>query len=389
MASVLNRGTRDQPRWYAKIKGHDGRWKMVTTKQRTKAQALRWALEKEAALANTQVGIEEPARELTFEEAADHWLTNHSEAACVSHDDNVGRMKHLRKAFGPMLLSEITAKRVDEFTAARKRETASGPGGKRVARWAVGTINRMLSLLRKVLNDSVTWQFLKAAPKVKLLPEPEASFDFLQRDEAERLLAWTHVNAPREFPLYATAIYTGARMGELYGLLWADVDLDRAMITIRRSYEQPFTKSKKIRRVRINQQLCAILLDWQKSLRIERKSAERGSGEAPSPRETLVFPANDGDIRPRERPPRGFGEHLSGAGCHAITFHDLRHTAASLMVMSGMHLRTVQQMLGHSTIQVTERYADLAPDFMAGDVDRLSLDTQSRWGQVREIDASA
>jgi hypothetical protein len=73
MASVLNRGSRDRPLWYAKIKDHAGVWRMVATKQRTKAQAMRWAVEKEAEIANGTVGLAS-AKEKTFSEAADYWL---------------------------------------------------------------------------------------------------------------------------------------------------------------------------------------------------------------------------------------------------------------------------------------------------------------------------
>jgi integrase len=134
-------------------------------------------------------------------------------------------------------------------------------------------------------------------------------------------------------------------------------------------YDREYAKSKKIRRVPINRQLSIILREWK--------------GRCPS--DVLVFPRSDGRMRIRERPPAGFTDDLAGARCHAITFHDLRHTAASHMVMAGMHLRTVQNILGHSTIQVTERYAHLAPDFMRTDVDRLSLDI-GRWGRLQALD---
>jgi len=68
MASVLNRGRRDRPLWYAKIKDHAGVWRMVATKQRTKAQAVRWAAEKEAPMANGAVGLS-ASKEKMFGEA--------------------------------------------------------------------------------------------------------------------------------------------------------------------------------------------------------------------------------------------------------------------------------------------------------------------------------
>ena len=65
---------------YTKIKDHDGVWKMVVTKQHTKADAVRWAAEKEAEMANVDVGLR-PANEKTFTDAPDYWLKTYSQAS--------------------------------------------------------------------------------------------------------------------------------------------------------------------------------------------------------------------------------------------------------------------------------------------------------------------
>jgi integrase len=214
LGSVFNRGTRDRPNWYGKYKDHDGRWKTVPTGKPTKLEARRWIEEAEGRIADGRVGVEAPVEEMTFDALADYWLENHSAAACVSHDDNVSRMKHLRVAFGKDKLSQITAQRIDELKAqmARKKRRAAA-GGTMEPHWQPATINRVVALLRKVMNDAVRWGYIAAAPRVKMLPVPEHDFDYLHREEAERFLSWTRENAPEDFPLYATAIYTGARMG--------------------------------------------------------------------------------------------------------------------------------------------------------------------------------
>jgi integrase len=381
MGSIVNRGTKAVPKWYVTYRDHTGRWRMVNSKQDTKARAVKYLAGLEGRVAQGKVGLEERKPENSFGELADYWLDNHSAVKCTSHDDNVSRMnQHLRPAFGNKPLSWITAERVDELAARMARETVTDEDDEEVPRWAPNTINRVLALLRKVLNDGVRWGRLPHSPKVRLLPAPETAFDYLKRDEAERLLSWAKANAPNDYPLYAAAVYTGARMGELYGLRWADVDLDNGVITVQRSYDQPYTKSKKIRRVRLNRQLALLLKDWR---RICPPAPERSGGRVES---ALVFPKIDGTMRARERPPIDFADHLAGARCHAITFHDLRHTAASLMVMAGASLRFVQQQLGHSTIVVTEKYAHLAPEFVASEADRVSLDVQNGLGQVVALD---
>jgi integrase len=376
MGSIINRGTKAAPKWYVTYKDHAGRWRMVNSKQDNRSKAMKYLAGLEGRVAHGKVGIEEPKTEGTFSGLATYWLETHSAVKLTSHEDNASRMQHLLRAFGTKPLSWITAERADELAARMARETVKDRAGKVSPRWAPNTINRVLALLRKVLNDGVRWGRLTHAPKVRLLPVPETAFDYLKRDEAERLLSWTKANAPNEYPLYAAAIYAGARMGELYGLRWADVDLAQGLMTVQRSYEQPYTKSKKVRRVRIGKQLSLELKDWH---RVCPPPASCVGEKAAPP---LVFPKPDGSMRRREAPPVGFTQHLAGARCHGITFHDLRHTAASLMVMAGAALRFVQQQLGHSTILVTEKYAHLSPEFVGTEADRVSLDVQNGLGQV-------
>ena len=373
MGSVFNRGTRDKPKWTAQWK-ENGRWRMVATKQTTKQKALRFLHLAEERVAQGRVGVEADMPGTRFSDVAETWLNNHSKVVCTSHDDNISRMKHLNAAFGRLTLPEITPQRIDAFKAKMASETVEDEEtGAKTPRWKPNTINRILALLRKILNDAVRWGLVTHAPKVRLLPVPETDFDYLHKDEAERFLSHARAAVPNDAPLYATAIYVGMRMGELYGLKWGDVDLERGIMTVRRSYGQDFTKSKKIRRVRINRQLTIVLKDW-------RRVCPPGADE-------LVFPQADGTARARERPPIGFEDLLKAARCRAITFHALRHTAASLMVMSGISLRAVQATLGHSTIAVTERYAHLSPSFQEAEADKLSLQVQVGLGQVATLDA--
>jgi len=358
MGSIINRGTKADPKWYAKYRERDGRQKMVNTYATSKQKARDFLRAAEENVARGRIGVEKRGEEKTFADLAAHWLKVHS-ASLTSHADNEGRMKHLTGAFGRLAVSAISAERVALLRARMAAETVEDDDGKRVPRWRPNTINRVLALLRKVLNDAVGWGWARSAPRVKLLSVPETSFDFLQRDEAERFLSHVTVAAPNDAALYTTAIFTGQRMGELYGLVWPDLDLSRGLITVRRSYDRPFTKSKKVRHVRINKQLSAVLKAWR--------------DVCPKGPLGLVFPLPDGGGRPRERPPKGFSDLLIAARCHPIRFHDLRHTAASLLVMAGVSLRAVQQQLGHSTITVTEKYAHLADDFVATEIAKFSL----------------
>ena len=374
MGSVFNRGTKDRPLWYVQYR-EAGRWKMANSRQTSKAKATRFLHLAEERVAQGKVGIEPEKPGTLFGAVADEWLRLHSKVELVSHEDNVGRMKHLREAFGKLQVSDITPGRIDLFksrmAAEPKRDEKGEPitdadTGEEVRRWAPATVNRTLALLRKVLNDAVRWGHLQHAPKVRLLKVPEQPFLFLRQEQASEFLALAAEKTPNDAPMYQAAIYTGARMGELYGLRWSDVDLDRQQITIARSYAQPYPKSKKPRHVPIGPELATALRAWRRDCPLAAD---------------LVFPGADGKMRPRERAPRGFAdlaEAVRVPGKDAITFHDLRHTAASLMVMAGLNLRTVQKMLGHSVITVTERYAHLGDDYVATEIAKFSLKPRLR-----------
>src|SRR5687768_6293467 len=126
MGSIVNRGTKATPRWYVTYKDNAGRWRMVNSKQDTRAKALKYLAGLEGRVAQGKVGLEERRREGTFGELADYWLETHSEAKLTSHSDNVSRMQHLRKVFGNKPPSWITAERVDELAARMARETVTG-----------------------------------------------------------------------------------------------------------------------------------------------------------------------------------------------------------------------------------------------------------------------
>jgi integrase len=166
--------------------------------------------------------------------------------------------------------------------------------------------------------------------------------------------------------MYATAVYAGLRAGELAALEWSDVDFDRRLVTVQRSFSGP-TKSDKVRYVPILDALLLLLREWRM----------RHPG-------VLVFTNRDGNMH-RESG-RIFQEVLhrvlDRAGFPRMTradkvrsymvFHGLRHTFASHWVMKGGDIFKLQRILRHQSIQMTMRYAHLAPDAFVADYGRFS-----------------
>lgn len=163
------------------------------------------------------------------------------------------------------------------------------------------------------------------------------------------------------YVLYATAVWTGLRKGKLAGLRWADIDFDRMLITVERSYDGP-TKSERTRHVLIVDKLLPVLRAWhQKCPGILVFPNERGTMHNKSAR---IFEETLHRVLKRAGFPH---ERKRGKLKPFITFHDFRHTFASHWVLAGGDIFKLQKLLGHSTIEMTMRYAHLAPDAYAAD----------------------
>jgi integrase len=163
--------------------------------------------------------------------------------------------------------------------------------------------------------------------------------------------------------MLATAIYAGLRKGELFGLRWTDLALDAGRIDVNRSYRL-LPKSGKARHLPIHPALGPILRAWRE--------------RCPVTEERLVFPVplDSGRYRMGARQDSlELPTVLAAAGCHAPAkpWHALRHTFAAHAVMAGASLYGVQRILGHSSPVMTQRYAHLAPDFLAAEVARIAF----------------
>jgi integrase len=362
VASVYNRGTKHKPRWWVEYRDLDGRRKAVPTKQPTKQQARRYAEKVEARIAAGNVGI--PER--TPEEATRHRLTVQGLADTFLRDYSSPRLKdaaryrkavghtlhHLTKSLGYMRVVDVGRSHLSQL---RDEKLSAG--------LSKATVKLILAYSSRMWNWARTEGLIDVQNPVALVDKPSVAgqamdFNFLAMDEADRLLSWARENQPTEYPAYATALYTGLRMGELWGLRWVDCDLDRGLLTVRRSYRLA-PKSGKPRAVPLNPALLPILRQWRNS--------------CPASDEAVVFPTARGFMRQKDRD-YGFKAAMAGAACHAVTFHGLRHTFASHFMMSGGNILTLQKLLGHSSVAVTMKYAHLAPDFMREEIGRLRFE---------------
>ncbi len=248
--------------------------------------------------------------------------------------------------FGSHLLSEVTALEVERFKA---EMLAEGLSPKRT--------NNLLGVLHRMLVVAHEWGFLAAVPKFKLLKVPPQEFDFLTFEEADRLVAAAD---PSWRPMVLTAVKTGLRMGELRALRWEDVDLAAGRLVVRQAAWLDQVGTTKTGQSRREVPLCEALL-----VALKQHHHLRGPLVFCN-RDGSMLSTNDCEYHLRERICRH-------AGLRRFGWHVLRHTFASHLVMRGVPLKVVQELLGHTTIQMTMRYSHLAPDVSREAVKVLDL----------------
>ncbi|OGF82911.1 hypothetical protein A2924_00590 [Candidatus Giovannonibacteria bacterium RIFCSPLOWO2_01_FULL_44_16] len=276
------------------------------------------------------------AQEQTFEKFAWKWFNSHVRANLKQsgiENTKIILRAHLIPFFGNVPIGKINTMKIDEFKAKKINEHLANK-----------SVNNYLTILNTCLKAAQEGLGLTTLPRVKLLKTPPQTYDFLTIDESNNLLANLSGMA-REIVL--TAIRTGLRKGELKALRWQDIDWVNRRLVVRHSwcrYTKGLTspKSNKFRYVPLTDDVYFMLKD---------RKQETGP----------IFYTNKRN--------QNFDywtlkckmlEACKNANLRFITVHTLRHTFASHLVMKGAPLIAVQQLLGHSDIRITMRYAHLS-----------------------------
>jgi integrase len=188
----------------------------------------------------------------------------------------------------------------------------------------------------------------------------------LTPQQTKRLLE--AVGGDRFEALYALAVTAGLRQGELLGLKWEDIDLDRSILQVRRTLSRtkgghPIFSTPKTAKGRRNVKLTAKAVEAIKDHH-ERQQKEQEELVGLWQDHTIVFPTRVGTPVSRHNlVARSFKPLLKRAGLPDIRFHDLRHTCATLMLAVGTNPKVVQETLGHANVSVTlDIYSHLLPN---------------------------
>ena len=220
---------------------------------------------------------------------------------------------------------------------------------------AAGTINKMLVMLSAALNywNRKTGGTLPNPVSGQKLKEPEGRTRWLSEEEAGRLIVAAAKNTDHLAPAIALSLCTGLRSGELLSLEWSYVDLDANLIQL----PPHITKSKKSRVVPLNATAVALI----------RGRLEYVAKHCPDSK--WVICSKKGERFKSLK--TAFKTALRLAGIENFRWHDQRHTFASWLITDGVKLPEVRDLLGHSSVKLTERYAHLAPENLIAAVERL------------------
>jgi site-specific recombinase XerD len=280
------------------------------------------------------------AKVVSFETLAEDAL-EYSKVHKSSYQHDQYRMAGLVDAFGNRAADSIAPQDFERWTADHE--------------WMPARANRYRALLSLVYRLGIENGKVSQNPArlIHHRRENNARLRWLLPDEETKLRATIDAQCPERLPEFEIALHTGMRRSEQYRLAWDCVDLDRNMLTV------PQTKNGEVRQIELN----------SAALRAFATLRERrlGSGR--------VFVHRNG--QPLVSPRCWFDGAVIEAGLSNFTWHCIRHTFASRLVMNGVDLRTVQELMGHKTISMTCRYAHLAASHKLAAVERLVVQTSS------------
>lgn len=284
------------------------------------------------------------AQSHTFPELMDRYEQEHV-ARKLRHRGLKGYMKNLRGFFGDRTLADITPKLI---VAYKNKRYADG--------MAPATINRELANLKKAFNLAMReWEWCHQNPVTRVSMEKENNKRdrWLSHEEESRLVSGC---APWLLDLVTFALHTGMRMGEILELTWRGVDVSRRTVTVLRS------KNGERRTIPVNETVLRVLKEKAKvrSLASDRVFCSKA-----------FTPLESGHLR------RAFRLALSKAKIEEFHFHDLRHTFATRLVQAGIDLYKVQQLLGHKSPIMTQRYAHHYPESLRDGVEILDRPRES------------
>lgn len=352
--SVENRGTTDVPRWYYSFMIRRVRYFGSIPEARTRAEALKVEAMKRLRVYEGRYGNEPGVRD--FCEFVDEVYMDYAKSNKVTWKHDEFRCETLKEHFRGLRFRDITPRSVEKFILVRLdsdtcRETKRSPV----------TVHKEFSLLSSIFNMAIKEEVASSNPCVKIskkvrekIPARNKRDRFMSLEEEEKLFAKGLVGLRERLrPVVTLGIHLGTRLGELKAIKRDEINLGLESLFVKlRSKGQdlkveirpnhvliPKSKNGKPRTI----PLSSVARDTFVELLANESTSD------------YVF-VNPDTGRPFTDIGRLFGKACEDAGIEDLTFHDLRHTFASRLREAGVDAITRRDLLGHSTVEMSDDY---------------------------------
>jgi len=332
---------------------------------KTKREAERAMVEAQAARQKGQ--YVEPSR-ILFRDYLQDWLKtkrNLGEQTLELYHSYL--RTHIIPSLGHIPLAKLSAHDIEMFLNSLHEKGL-----------AAGTVKRIFSVVNAALHAAETKELIakNAANKVEK-PQVSRRRELVVWDPAfVNLFLEQTKQASRHWIAVYLAVMTGMRQGEILGLRWSDIDFEKRNLTIQQTVnrhgeiKQGAKTKQSMRSVALSPETIEVLQEHRRLIMMERTAL----GSAYENHDLVVCTKFGGPVTQRTIQ-KVWTSFLKKTGAPKITFHDLRHTHASLLIKQGVHIKVISERLGHSSVSITmDTYGHLMPNMQrdaAAGLDRL------------------
>lgn len=347
-------------KWEVRVYENGRGSKRLCEKFDRKVDADTWLLEfdknKSERLINPFAGVS--FKDRFFKEEAEHWLEDSRHRFSAGHQVKARAIiTEILKHLGDFAIQKITPDFLMRFQQMQLKQELSP-----------STVNRKTEVITAILNFSVKQRRIPFNPAngFRKLRKVQKEMSFWNIEEARSFLTYASEKYPPSskqrwiYVVYLLALNTGLRAGEVWGLRPADIQRQNFILSIKRQFNRislsmSLPKSKKPRVVPCNQNLMDELLTLIQNHQIkDHETIFQNEKRLP------ICHDNFAD--------RNFMKDLNSWGGRKIRFHDLRHTATTLLISNNVDIKTVKEICGHADITTTMNYVHL----MSGAIENVA-----------------
>jgi integrase len=332
-------------RGFVDLGSHEGRRRRKYVRGRTKAEVQR---EIRRLVAEAEEGRLRRDRAPTLAVWLERYLTE--VASMTVRPSTLHRYRqevrlYIAPSLGKVRIDQLRPNQVDAFYQDQLRHLSAG------------SVRRLHALLRRALTVAVRWRIIPASPIAAVDPPAIDAAEVRPYNAAEALRFLRAVKGHRFEARWMLAIMLGMRQGEVLGLAWNEVHLDQRTAYVRQALQYRPGDGLHLARPKTARSRRTVPLPDQvlEALKLQKERQDRARDDAGEFWEEwgLVFTTAAGTPVSPRNDYRDFRKIIERAGLRRVRLHDLRHTAASLMLAQDVSPRVIMEVLGHSQISVT------------------------------------